>query len=277
MNFSFLLQFALHGLCEWAAAFAIAFWISQAWAQSPAPALVQLVRSPLRPWLMAAFGIAPPILSLLLQPLLIKIYTSGAGLGAQIPLSYFLSLIYGVLVGLAASCCVAPATAEQEFRPGPPAAISAVLIFVSFLLGSLLRFQFIVHTLGGITVALVVLFIARWMIAAETPPALPTEQPVTTPVQRALWPALIIGFLPAALVMATIAVASAMNLGREASNALLWLCSIVSGICCFAASILLFKRHTGRAMAGGILLLLLNAFIAFFFGCCAAISNSGFR
>jgi len=276
MNSSFYLQYTLHGLCEWAAAFAIAFWISQAWSQTPAPALVQWVRSPLRPWPMVAFAVAPYLLSLLLQPLLIKLYTSGAGTGARMPVSYFLSLVYGLLVGLASSCCVAPATAQQEFRPGLSGMVSAVLITGSFLIGLLIRFQPVVHILGGMAMALAVLFIARAMIAGQAPVSQSTEPP-PVPVQRPLWPALVIGFLPAALILAAIPIGSAMNLSAEVIKALLVLGCIVSVVCCFTASILLFKRHTGGAIAGGILLLLLNAFIAFFFGCCVALSNSGFR
>ncbi|HSI13470.1 MAG TPA: hypothetical protein VK961_15610 [Chthoniobacter sp.] len=276
MNSSFYFQYTLHGICEWAAAFAIAFWISQAWSQNPAPLLVQWVRSPLRPWPMVAFGIAPYVLSLLLQPLLIQLYTSGAGTSARMPISYFLSLIYGVLIGLASSCCAAPAAGQQEFRPGPPAIISAVLITASFLVGSFLRYQAAVHTLGGIATALTVLFVARAIIGGEAPPSTSAEPP-PMPVQRALWPALVIGFLPAALILGAIPLGSSINFNGEAVKALLLIGCIVSVVCCFTASIMLFKRHTGGAIAGGILLLLLNGFIAFFFGCCAAITNSGFR
>jgi hypothetical protein len=279
MNASFYLQYALHGVCEWVAAFAIAFWISQAWSQDPAPALVQWVRSSQRQWLMVAFGIAPFLLSLLLQPLLIKLFSSGAATGARIPITYFLSLIYGALVGLAASCCAAPATAQQEFRPGPPAIVSAVLISGSFLLNTLLGFQYIAHMLGGIVVALAILFVARAMIVGGAPQSLqsPQDGPVAPPVQRALWPALVIGFMPAALILAAIAVGSSTNLSNETSKALLVVCSVASVVCCFTASIMLFKRHTGGAIAGGVLLMLLNGFIAFFFGCCAALTGASFH
>jgi len=279
MNSSFYLQYAMHGVCEWVAAFAIAFWISQAWSQEPAPALVQWVRSSQRQWLMVAFGVAPFLLSLLLQPLLIKLYSSGAAAGARIPISYFLSLIYGALVGLASSFCAAPATAQQEFRPGPPATISAVLIAGSFLLNTLLGFQYVLHMLGGIVVALVILFVARSMIGGEAPnsPHSPQTEPAAAPVQRALWPALVIGFMPAALILGAIAVGSSMNLSNDTSKALLVVCSVVSVVCCFTASIMLFKRHTGGAIAGGVLLMLLNAFIAFFFGCCAALTGASFH
>lgn len=276
MSSSFYLQYTLHGLCEWAAAFTIAFWISQAWSQSPTPVLVQWVRSPLRPWPMIAFGVAPHVLSFVLRPMLIHLYSSGGGAGVYMPISYLLSLIYGVLVGLASSCCAAPTTAQQEFRPGLSAIISAVLITASFLLGTLLRFQYVVHALSGVAMALAVLFIARAIIGGEAPSSTGAEPP-PMPVQRALWPALVIGFLPAGLILAAIAIGSSMNLNGEAVKALLVIGCIASVVCCFTASILLFKRHTGGAIAGGILLLLLNGFIAFFFGCCAAITNSGFR
>jgi hypothetical protein len=277
MNPSFYFQFALHGICEWAAAFAIAFWVSQVWSENPAPALVQWARGPHRQWLMVAFGIAPYVLSLLLQPLLIKLYTNGAAAGARIPISYFLSILYGTLVGLASSFCTAPATDQQEFRPGPPATISAVLIACSFLLSTLLRFQHALHVLGGIVLALVILFVARSIIAGEAPQPAPHAEPAPPPVQRALWPALLIGFMPAALILAAIAVGSSTNLSNDTTKALLVVCSVVSVVCCFTASVMLFRRHTGGAIAGGVLLMLLNAFIAFFFGCCAALTGASFH
>lgn len=255
--------------------FAIAYWIARAWSQTPAPALVRLVRHPLRPWWMILFGIAPALLSLVLRPMLIQLYNTGHG-GAWIPISYFLSLGYGVLIGLAASCSTVPAAEQAPFRPGPAAAVSAVLIVVGYSLGALLRFQEVVYTAGEMIAAAVILLVARAMIVVEPPPTLGAEQQ-PPPVQRNLAPALVIGFLPAAMVLAGIAIASGMRLGPETVKALLLLACIVSIFCCFTSSIMLFRRHTGRALAGGILLMLLNGFIAFFFGCCVALSQSGFR
>jgi len=48
---------------------------------------------------------------------------------------------------------------------------------------------------------------------------------------------------------------------------LLVLMGLVSLVCCFASSFLLFKRKTNRAIFCGVLLMLLNGFISLAFGC----------
>jgi uncharacterized membrane protein len=78
------------------------------------------------------------------------------------------------------------------------------------------------------------------------------------------------------ILLAGITIATTAPLSNDASAALLWLGSGASVICCFTASILLFSRKTGSAILWGIILLLLNGFIAFFFGCCASLSHAKF-
>jgi hypothetical protein len=223
---------------------------------------------------MVIFGIAPPLVALLLQPILIHLYSSGSPM--RMPFSYFLSVLYGALFGLAACFSAAPATAQQQLRPGPPAAISAIIIVAGLLVSTFLRFQLVIYALTEMAVVVAILSIARSILVTEAPPE-PNAEPPALPVQRKLWPALLIGFFPAAMILAAIPIGSTMSLGAEAVKALLALGCVVSTVCCFTASIMLFKRHTGGAIAGGILLMLLNAFIAFFFGCCVAISNTGFH
>lgn len=261
------------------AAVVTAFWVSQGWSQSPAPFPASVVKSPLRIWLMIGFGIAPALLALLISPLLRQLYAGGGGAAAWIPISYGMSILFGTLVGLATSCCAAPENPQREFRPGAAVAVSAVLILAYYILSSLLIRQLFIHELAAMAVSVVILFIARSIIAAnvpagDAPPAIPTGP--ANP--RKLWPALIIGFLPSALFLITFAVAfSRSNLGRDESNALLWVCSGASVVCCFTASILLFTRHTAGAIFGSIAFLLLNAFIGFFFGCCASLNGTSFR
>jgi hypothetical protein len=83
--------------------------------------------------------------------------------------------------------------------------------------------------------------------------------------------ALLLGFAPAVAVMALINGAG-RNFSKHDQNAMLWAVCIFSIACCVISSGLLFRQGTGAAIAGGILLLLLNGFIAFFFGCCASIN-----
>ena len=277
MGPSFYFQLAVHVLCELAAALVIAFWVAQGWTQSPALFPVNLVRSPSRSWLMVAFGIAPALLALLLNPLFRQFYASGGSPSALIPISYVLSVIYGGLVGLASSCCVAPADSQREFRPGISAAVSAVMVLAYYLLSLSLLRQFFVHELAKMVATLAILFIARSIVATNAPLQVEPNAVPLPPVQRKLWPAIVIGFLPSALFLITFAVAVNMNLEKDTSNALLWLASGVSVVCCFTASILLFKRSTAGAITGGILFLLLNAFIGFFFGCCASFNGGSFH
>jgi hypothetical protein len=50
----------------------------------------------------------------------------------------------------------------------------------------------------------------------------------------------------------------------------------VSVVCCFGSAILLFRRNTVLAILFGILFLLLNGAISFFFGCVAVLSGTKF-
>ncbi|MEP6669494.1 MAG: hypothetical protein ABJF10_10100 [Chthoniobacter sp.] len=272
MNPSYYLQLFFHALCEWMVSFGVAYWVAQIWTQSPSPLVVRLARHPQRFWLAIAFGIAPPILGLLLWPVLLASYQSAAGVYLRIPISYALAVIYGVLVGLAASCCAAPATAEEPFRPARAGGVSAALIVASFLFGSFV-FQPLLHMITGLVTAVAVLVVSRLCLGESAATLSGSASTVPSP-RRSPAIALVTGFIPSALILGAIAVASSTNLGKDESNALLWICSIVSVFCCFGASIALFTRKTGGAIAGGILLMLLNAFIAFFFGCCASINLS---
>jgi hypothetical protein len=271
MNSAVYFQQLLHGLCEWGVAFAVAYWLAQSWTREPASFGVRMVRLPERFWLAMAFGIGPAVLSIFLRQPMMNLYTHESWAVARLPVGYALSIIYGALVGLAASCAVAPATAKERFRTAAAGGTGAALIIVSYLLGSVQWFRPLLHATIELVGAVAVLSVAYACVQAQ--PGISVEA-VSTPPRRSPALALIVGFLPSVLVLATIGVASSTNLGKQESDALLWLGSIVSVFCCFGASIALFTRKTGGAIAGGILLLLLNAFIAFFFGCCATVNLS---
>ncbi|MBI3879515.1 MAG: hypothetical protein HY301_05565 [Verrucomicrobia bacterium] len=103
----------------------------------------------------------------------------------------------------------------------------------------------------------------------ETPPLLPPDhQPKPSPAL-----ALILGFVPAALGLLLMA----SNPGKKELVPLLIGLAVGSLVCCLASSLLLFRRHTGGAIAGAIVFLLLNGFIAFFSGCLALFSNTNFH
>src|SRR5260221_14365060 len=134
MNSSIYLQQVLHFLCEWGVAFAIAYWLAQSWTREPVSFAVRMVRLPERFWLAMAFGIGPAVLSMFLRQPMMNLYTHPSWAFARLPVGYALSMIYGALVGLAASCAVAPATATERFRTAAAAGTGAALILVSYLL-----------------------------------------------------------------------------------------------------------------------------------------------
>ncbi len=80
---------------------------------------------------------------------------------------------------------------------------------------------------------------------------------------------LLLGFAPAAILIAAFS-GLGLNLPAHQQNVFLWSACITSIVFCFISSALLFRRGTGVAIAGALLLMLLNGFIAFFFGCLAS-------
>ena len=69
-------------------------------------------------------------------------------------------------------------------------------------------------------------------------------------------------FTPAAMFMGMIALA-----GRKIAPNVLVAACVISLACCFGASSMLFARRTALAIVAGVLFLILNGVIAFFFGC----------
>jgi hypothetical protein len=75
--------------------------------------------------------------------------------------------------------------------------------------------------------------------------------------------ALVLAFLPAVMILALFTFKF-----QFPSD---WLAApcFISVVCCFVSSFMLFARKTGLAILAGVLFLLLNGLIAFFFGCAA--------
>jgi hypothetical protein len=170
---------------------------------------------------------------------------------------------------MAASCSTAPSSSQKRFRAGLAAAVSGVIILASYHFSLFIRVPEILHVLGAIAIAVLPLVLVRSIVTDTHAGSVPQLPSPASP--RNLAPALVIGFLPSALLLGAIAVSSAGKLSGSDADAMLWFCSIASVVCCFVASFMLFTRKTAGAVAGGILLLALNGFIAFFFGCCASL------
>jgi len=54
---------------------------------------------------------------------------------------------------------------------------------------------------------------------------------------------------------------------------ILWICCLLSLVCCFFSSFMLFRRRTAEAILVGVVFIILNVFIVFFFGFLALIKN----
>ncbi len=89
------------------------------------------------------------------------------------------------------------------------------------------------------------------------------EQSKTSPL-----PALVLAFAPAAVFLTLLGMSAAS--GKNLTIPSLWAACVVSLICCFTSSFLLFRRKTGWAIAAGFFFLLLNGVMSFFLGCVAA-------
>jgi hypothetical protein len=92
--------------------------------------------------------------------------------------------------------------------------------------------------------------------------------------------ALVLGFAPTAILLLNISLGSTGLLDKTSKSfgsTVLGLACIVSAGCCFVSSFLLFKRKTALAIFGGVVFLLLNAAMAFAFGCGAVLLGSNFH
>jgi hypothetical protein len=262
MNAGLYLQQFLHALCEWLASFGVIWWMAQGWIREPTSSLVRLTR-PSRFWLALLFGVGPLIVSTLLRGAIIKLYTIESLAFARMPVGYGLSIVYGSMLGLAAICAVASSASGRSLRSGWAAGVSATLIAASFTLGALLWRRVPFYMMGEVMLTAAILAVA-WACCRGEATAEPGN--AAPHVARPLGPILIAGFLPCALLLAAIAVGATTNLGKQVSDGLLWLCCVISVLCGFGAPIALFLRKTAGAIVGGILLLLLDFFIAFVFG-----------
>jgi hypothetical protein len=95
---------------------------------------------------------------------------------------------------------------------------------------------------------------------------------MSEPANNSPAPALLLGFLPAALVLVVLTFGGQ----RGPPRVVIWLLGAVTVTCCFGSSFLLFRRRTSWAIVGGIALLLMNGFITLFLGCVALLQGMKF-
>ena len=105
----------------------------------------------------------------------------------------------------------------------------------------------------------------------QTPPAVSEKK------QKVSNLALPLAFLPSVLLIGALSVLATNQAPQVFQSAVfLGIICVVCIACCFTASILMFRRKTVPAIAFGILFLLLNAAISFFFGCATILTQMNF-
>ena len=187
--------------------------------------------------------------------------------------SAIISLLYGIAFGLVGCLLATPGKNGEQFKRSLAFGITAGLVFLFT----------IIQVLGGslglarnfyLPNILATLIFLTFLIGRAFPKNFPATMPDGTEIKKigSPAPALSLGFLPSAILLLLLPLAKAGN----PPAALLILCCGISIVCCFTASFLLFRRGTGLAIFGGILFILLNAFVSFLFGCGAMLTGMKF-
>jgi hypothetical protein len=293
MTSHFHVQFSLYVLLALGLATGAVWWAARMLSTNPDSKIARLFRHPQR--VIIALGCVLLAWNFHLVVWVVLARTFNLGSGGQSTLfaiSMMLTILDGVLLGFAGACFLAPPRSNGEPATTRAFAMAATLVLIPALTTSLHLFQsrasYLLVSAPHIFLqcALVVVIfaltspksiIAPTMDPSKTPPATPPPIP---PKLGSPGRALAFGFAPAGMILLLITCASS-GLGNQMSNeavtAWLILGCIASIVCCFVASFMLFKRKTGAAIAGGILLMLLNAFIAFFFGCTSTFIGAPFH
>ena len=103
----------------------------------------------------------------------------------------------------------------------------------------------------------------------------PAQPPPNTPPEKKKSPvlALSLAFLPSVMRPGTLTWLGTGNL----PTAPLAVACLASIVCCFVSASRLFQRRTELALCAGVLFLILNAIVSFFFGCGVVLSGLNFH
>lgn len=88
--------------------------------------------------------------------------------------------------------------------------------------------------------------------------------------------ALLLAFIPSGFLLVAFAVFASESNAQFVEPWLPWAAALLAVVCvgcCFISSSILFRHNTGLIVSIGILFLLLNSLISFFFGCVAFLSS----
>ena len=267
------LTFALH-LMELMAAAGVVYVMARLWTTNPGSVPTQLIQHRHRTWFALGLFLTPLALGHLHYWWIMHRSLPGGYYSAQwnISLTVAMDILYGMFMGLT-GCLLAPLENDrQTFRHWQAFWIATGLVVLNSLS------QFFAWSLGPqrafyVSDVLMLVIFATFLIAKVIPRKHPQTLPDGT-VKPARSPALalVLAFLPSVMLLTLIAL---LNRSQPPAG-LFILCCVISIICCFSASFLLFRRGTGLAIFAGIVFILLNAFVSFLFGCGAILSQMKF-
>ena len=261
---------------EISAAWLAALWVSRVWKKEPRALLIRLIKHKHSLWIALVIVIAP---TSIIRPLLVKFLPEANpladGMSIRELLLFGTFAFDGVIYALAAILCVA-ALGETDFHLPRRRifAVSAMLVFAPYViweLDSFLKvFLSVYQFFSQIFLPIMIIAVSRMLILY-----LEDQQTAAKDLlkrNRTVRRALIIGLLPTLLIIGSVSAGmnGAINRSLLAIDtqfwldyALLFVCGI-SVFCCYKASFMLFSLKMKEANLCGILLLILNGYIAFF-------------
>jgi len=126
------IQFILSYAALFAGTLLLALWVSRIWQKVPAPMLLRCVRHSQNLWFALGLSIAPHLIGqFIIGPLLFRNIESEVSPVIEVLTAYVFPAFFGVLYGLAASCCAAPVKKDAPFKMAHALTIGCVLIVVS--------------------------------------------------------------------------------------------------------------------------------------------------
>jgi hypothetical protein len=253
------------------------FWIAHCWRTQPDGLMARFICHRHQVWFAVALFFLPLILGVTVVRYVYMHLPAPAGeIDYRTMLSLVLNLVYGVGYGLAGGL-LASMKREGTFRQWLAWGIAvAPTLFFAVCFGAAVSLRgrggvfALIFTGYAPTVLASVLFlaaVAAMTLRAKQGAAVLDEATASPAGSPAI--ALLLGFLPSVMILLLVLIGK--TAAREAIVPLLLMGCLVSLICCFATSFLLFRRRTGLAIFGGVMLLVLNLVIsigfAIGFGC----------
>jgi hypothetical protein len=278
MGMPIVLSILWHKALALAIVLGVVWWAADTSVRDPNSQMGLYTRHPNR--LLFALGLVllPSIISTVIWGIFgARLYDQSHLLVISFAVSMVQLILSSVFYALAASCVVAPRSEGEPPQWKLGMIVGAAMIFAPPWYGMGMAMFYGIHL-----VALVVILAVGYALSGRSTRA---GVGFTSEVGDAAVPesparALLIGFAPAALMLVFFTVAAtdmARSIPDNVARALLIICCVATLVCCFIASRMLFARRTSGAVAGGVLLLLLNLFIAFAFGCGAILIGMSFH